>query len=297
MAHLRLVEGAFPQSIELYRRSLDFEDLADTRVDLAVSYLRAKKADESLAEAQRAVAADPQNFRAWQIQGKAYMMLKDYPRAADSLAHANSIHLDMEAVYSLAVCLLQSHQKEKAAAVFQQMIGPAHDRGTLHVLFARAYRDADYLDDAVRELKLALEANPKTPHAHYLLGLVYLLQEEWAPKPEIRQQFLAELELNPRDFLSNYLLGAIGSNEKKYEESDHYLKIATSINPTWPEPWLYMGLNASSQGDNKKAEEYLRQSITLTGNDLGAAATPLREENTDPWKSIVTPDRPQTRGQ
>ncbi len=195
------------------------------------------------------------------------MVKQQYAPAAESLQRSLALHDDLEVAYSLGICWLATHQKEKAVAVFQKMDEEAANRGALHVLIARAYRDAGYLDDAVRELKLALQLNPKTQHAHYLLGLVYLLQEEWAPKPKIREQFNAELKLNPTDFLSTYLLGAMASNEKKFDESDKYLKAATEINPSWSEPWIYLGLNANNRGDTKNAEEYLRKAITLNGPD------------------------------
>jgi hypothetical protein len=39
----------------------------------------------------------------------------------------------------------------------------------------------------------------------------------------------------------------------------------------------------------------MKAAVTMTANDLGAAATPAREEDLDAWKGIATPDRPQTR--
>ncbi len=267
VAHLRLVENVLPAAIDLYKRSLDFEDNPATRVDLAITELRAKRLDDALTELRSAILADANDARAWWVQGNVYMTRGQYGLAADSLQHSIAIRDDLEASYSLGICFLAIHEKEKAAAVFQKMDEEAANRGAMHVLIARAYRDGGYLDDAVRELKKALQLNPQTAHAHYLLGVVYLLQEEWAPKPKIREQFLAELRLNPRDFLSNYLLGAMESNEKNFAESDHYLKIATDIQPDWSEPWLYLGLNANNRGDAKNAEVYLRKAITSNGAD------------------------------
>ncbi|MBZ5664938.1 MAG: tetratricopeptide repeat protein [Acidobacteriia bacterium] len=267
VAHLRLVEDALPAAIDLYKRSLDFEDNPATRVDLAITDLRAKKFDDALTEVRTAILKDAEDSRAWRIQGMAYMSKEQYGPAVDSLQRSLAIRNDLEASYQLGICLLAAHEKEKAAAVFRKMDEEAYDRGALHVLMARAYRDGAYLDDAVRELKTALQLNPNTLHAHYLLGLVYLLQEEWAPKPKIREQFQMELRLNPRDFLSTYLLGAMASNEKNFAESDKYLKAATEIQPEWSEPWLYLGLNANNRGDTKNAEMYLRKAISLNGPD------------------------------
>ncbi len=267
VAHLRLVEDAYPAAIDLYQRSLDFEDNPSTRVDLAITYLNAKRLDDSLAEVKTAILADSGDARPWRVQANVYMTKGQYSLAADSLQRSLAIRDDLEAAYSLGICFLAVHEKEKAAAVFRKMDEEAANRGAMHVLMARAYRDGGYLDDAVRELKTALQLDPRTSHAHYLLGVVYLLQEEWAPKPKIREQFLLELRLNPRDFLSNYLLGAMESNEKHFAESDKYLKTATNIQPNWSEPWLYLGLNANNQGDSKNAEVYLRKAITANGSD------------------------------
>ena len=267
VAHLRLVEEALPAAIDLYQHSLDFEDNPSTRVDLAIADLKAKQLDDSLRETATAIQANSRDARAWRVQANVYMTKGQYALAAESLQRSLALRNDLEAAYSLGICFLAVHDKEKAAAVFRKMDEEAANRGAMHVLMARAYRDGGYLDDAVRELKTALRLDSKTAHAHYLLGVVYLLQEEWAPKPKIREQFLAELQLNPRDFLSNYLLGAMESNEKNFVESDKYLRIATGIQPDWSEPWLYLGLNANNQGDTKNAEIYLRKAMTSNGAD------------------------------
>jgi len=40
----------------------------------------------------------------------------------------------------------------------------------------------------------------------------------------------------------------------------------------------------------------MKPNVVLTGDELGAASTPMREDNTDYWKDIDTPARPQARG-
>jgi len=48
MGQLRLYEGAFTQAGELYRRAIDFEDIPDVHMDLAIAFLRANRLDEAL---------------------------------------------------------------------------------------------------------------------------------------------------------------------------------------------------------------------------------------------------------
>jgi len=269
MAGLRLLQSAFPEAAELYKRSLDFEELPDTHADLAVVYMRAKQPDNALSEAANAIFADSQSARAWHVQGKTLMMKKDYRRATESLARSISIDPDLDAAYALGISFLQLHEKEKAAAVFAQMLDVSGDRAGLHVLFGRAYRDAGLMDDAVREFKRAIAMDAKSSHAHYFLGLAYLIYNEWVPTPEARQEFLDEINLNPQDFSGNYFMGVITSGEKNYTASDAYLRIAAKARPDWPEPWLYLGLNAYGRGENDRAEQLLNKAVELTGNDEG----------------------------
>lgn len=59
MGQLRLLQLAYPQAIELYRSSLDFDDLPDIRVGLAIAELDAKQLDDAIAESKKALTAAP----------------------------------------------------------------------------------------------------------------------------------------------------------------------------------------------------------------------------------------------
>ncbi len=141
------------------------------------------------------------------------------------------------------------------------------DSGSLHVLFGHAYREAEMQDDAIRELRKAIALDTRTPHAHYFLGLALLWKNEWTDTPEIRQEFVTELSNYPRDFLANYFLGYLDSNDPRYDVANVHLKAAAEIGASWPEPWLFLGLNAYAQGDLPRSEAYLRKCIELTGKD------------------------------
>jgi tetratricopeptide (TPR) repeat protein len=296
LAQLRLVEAAFPQAIELYRRSLDFQDLPDTRVDLAITELQANAPNEALAESDKALAVDPNNVRALSVRGRALIVKQEYSKAAESLARSVQLDpaLDVEKSYSLGMCLLQTkdpRDKEKAAAVFDQMVKGAGDSGSLHVLFGRAYRDANDMPTAIREFQRAIALDTRTPHAHYFLGLAQLAVNEWKATPEVRAEFAKELEFYPKDYLSNYLMGFLASGDRDYAVSDRYLKIAAAVNPDWPEPFLYMGLNAYAQGDMKHAEDYFRKAVLLTGTDEARSNYQIRRAYVDLGRILVNSGR------
>ena len=294
MAQLRLLESSYPQAIELYRKSLEFEDIPDTHVDLAIASLQANRIEDALTESGNALAADAKNDRAYSVRGLALMRKQEYAAAAESLSQAAAMNPTVESSYSLAIALLATKDpknKERAALVFRQMVEMAGDTGSLHVLFGRAYRDAELMPDAIGEFQRAIALDPRTPHAHYFLGLARLTLNEWKPTPEATAEIKKELEYYPRDFLANYMVGFLAASERQYEVSDKYLKVAAEINPNWPEPWLYMGLNAYAQGDMKRAEEALRKAIELTGQDESRSNYQIRRAYVDLGRILTNSGR------
>jgi tetratricopeptide (TPR) repeat protein len=296
LGQLRLLESAYPKAIELYRRSLEFEEIPDTRVDLAIAELQGNRLNEAILDSDKALAMDPNDARAYSVRGRALMRQREFHKAADALSRAVQLQPNIETFYSLGICLLatkDAKDKEHAAAVFRQMIELAGDSGSLHVLFGRAYRDAEDMPEAIRELQRAIQLDPKTPHAHYFLGLARLSLNEWKPTPEATSELQKEVEYYPHDFLANYMLGFLASAERQYDVSDRYLKIASEVNPNWPETWLYMGLNAYAQGDMKRAEEMLRKAVTLTGTDESRSNYQIRRAYVDLGRILANSGRTQ----
>jgi tetratricopeptide (TPR) repeat protein len=298
LAQLRLLQTALPQAIDLYRRSLDFEDLPDTHVDLAIAQLQANLYDDAMTESSKALAVDPNNARALTVQSRVWIKRQQYAKAADAITRSIQIdpayQADVETMYSLGMCYLQTkdpNDKPKAAAVFEKMVRAQGDSGSLHVLFGRAYRDANDMPAAIREFERAIALDPRTQHAHYFLGLARLAVNEWKATPEVRSEFAKELELYPHDYLANYLVGFLASGDRDYAVSDRYLKIAAAADPVAPEPWLYMGLNAYAQSDMPHAEEYLRKAVALTGSDESRSNYQIRRAYVDLGRILVNSGR------
>jgi tetratricopeptide (TPR) repeat protein len=296
LGQLRLIEGAFPQASEIYRRSLDFEDVPDTSVDLAIAELEGNRPTEAITEAEKALAKDPNNVRALKVEGLALVKKQEFARAAAMLSRAVDLDgtADLETEYSLGMCYLQSGdaaEKQKADAVFARMVRTEGDSGSLHVLFGRAYRDGGEMPKAAGEFRRAIALDPRTPHAHYFLGLVQLAINEWKATPEVRAEFTKELEIYPKDYLANYLMGFLASGDRDYVVSDRYLRTAASLNPDAPEPWLYLGLNAYAREDTKAAEEYFRKAVVLTGSDESRSNYQIRRAYVDLGRILLNSGR------
>jgi tetratricopeptide (TPR) repeat protein len=263
MAKLRLDDKAYEEAIKLCGESLKFEDTAETRVEIAIASLYAKKLPEAVRQASSATELDPQNTLAWTIKGEALLRTKSYAEAVSALRQAIELKSDAEALYALGVAQLGLGDKEAAAERFSQFLNLVGDYGWSRVLIGRAYQGQLQLSEAETEFRTAVRLDPRTPNAHYFWALILLKENEWSPTPEVFSHLQNELRLNPRHFEANYMLGSLASHARNYKESDQYLLLASEVKPSVPETWVLLGLNAQNHRTNRVAESYFRKAIEL----------------------------------
>lgn len=284
IASVRVIESEDSQAVELYRRSLQYEDIPSTYAAMAFAATQAGELDEAIQFARQALAGDPGNLRAERILASALDQKGDYAAAVEPFTKIAQAEPTVDDLYPLAECLLQTRTPEnkvRAAAVFEQMKKIAGDSGSLHVLFGRAYRDGDYMQDAIREFDRAIALDPHTPHAHYFLGLAQLVLSDWKPTPGAEAALKTEAEYYPNDYLANFMLGFLTSEEHQYDESNRSLLAASKLSPTSPDPYLYLGLNAFSVGKMDVAEQMLRKAVEFTGKDESRANYQIRRAYVD----------------
>lgn len=296
MGRMRLLESVPAQSVELYKTSLQFEATPTGYAELARACLMANQPDNAIAYARRALAAQPGNVGVYLTLGRAYSDKRQYTQAAAALNHAEQLQPSIETLYSLAIAWLSlgnAHGKAEAQSVFARMRAMAGESGSLHVLIGRAYRDAGMMPDAIAQFQRAIDVDTTTPHAHYFLGLAKLSLNEWHSTPEVLAQMQDEVRYHPDDFLANYMLGFLASSQRQYALADKYLKKATTLNTTWPEPYLYLGLNAFAQGDNATAKTMLLQAVKLTGTDESRSNYEIRRAYVDLARIFSMEHNPQ----
>jgi tetratricopeptide (TPR) repeat protein len=267
MAKVRLDKRAFDEAAELCRKSLEFEDSPETRVELAIVSLYAKRPVDAVEQASLAAEKEPRNALAWHIKGEALLLQEDYAGAAASLGRSVELKQDAESIYALGITYLGVGEKQKAADSFSQMLALVGDSGWSRVLVGRAYQQQKLLQEAGAEYQNALALDPRTPTAHYYWAVTLLQADAWSPTPEVRWHLMEELKRNPRHLLANYLLGYFASTERNFDESDRYLQRAVEIEPSLPESWMFLGLNAQGRNSSRAAESYFRKAIALAAKD------------------------------
>jgi len=264
MARIRLDAKSYDEAANLCASSLEFEDTAETRIELAIADLYAKKLADAVKQATMATEMDPQNALAWTIKGETLLKNQDYAGAAAALQRSIDLKEDVQAVYSLGAAQLELGDKGKAADNFNKMLAILGDSGWSRVLVGRAYLQQNLSQLAINEFQKALRIDPRTPDANYFWGRTLLQSNSWLPTPDVVSHLQEELKINPRHFLSNYLLGIFARMDRNIVESDRYFRIAAELNPSLPEIWMYLGLNAIDGNKNRLAEAYLQKAVTLT---------------------------------
>ncbi|MBZ5527353.1 MAG: tetratricopeptide repeat protein [Acidobacteriia bacterium] len=270
IASIRLNEKAYEEAAQLCRESMEYEDTAETRVELAIIGFKTKKTKEALKQAAAAIEKDPRNALAWNIKGEALLQNKDYGGGAEALERSLELHRDAESHYALGIAYAGLGEQQKAAESFRQMLELTGEHGWSRVLLGRAYQERQLNEEAEREFRTALRLDPGTPNANYFWAITLLQANEWNPTEEGKAHLREELRLNPRHFLATYLLGFFATNEKNFAEAEKYLHLAAELNPSLPDVWLYLGLSAQGRGDGASAQADFRKAIALAARSGGA---------------------------
>jgi tetratricopeptide (TPR) repeat protein len=110
-AELQMAQSQAAQSVETYRRSLDFENVPGTHLDLALAYLRADHPDQALSQATDVLVADPQNALAWRVQGQVWMWKGNYRQAVESLRKSAALRPAAETTRLLRLALAKARNR------------------------------------------------------------------------------------------------------------------------------------------------------------------------------------------
>ena len=107
------------------------------------------------------------------------------------------------------------------------------------------------LDKALDAFKKAAETSPKTPAAHYWVGMTYFYKKE---NERAIAKFKKVLELDPKNYRSFWMIGKILSFDKtKLDEALKYLNQAIAINPEFADAHFDIGRIYLVRGDAKRA--------------------------------------------
>ena len=171
---------------------------------------------------------------------------------------------DPELAFLLGSAYLKLRKLDAAERLFAE-VRKAHPGPPTDVLLGRAYRDAAQYDRARAVLRRAVKTDPKVRRAHYYLGTTAILAEGLFGLEEAIREFKAELQLSPREVLTNLRLGMALVEARRPAEAIPYLEIVRKSEPPPPEAFYYLGRSYLAQNRASEAVEAFRQALSLVG--------------------------------
>jgi len=141
----------------------------------------------------------------------------------------------------------------------------AANRARIHTELGMAYYGNNQNSVALEEFKEALAADPNYVPAHSQIGLVYMALNE---DKLAQQSFERALKIDPSDSSANNNYGMFLCQRKRDKEAYKYFMTALK-NPLYSTPenaYTNAGICAWLQGDDAKAEDWLRKALALQPN-------------------------------
>jgi tetratricopeptide (TPR) repeat protein len=259
----------FDTADPLFEEALGFSagDL-DLKLDYAKACFDADKLIKarSLAEA---VAGSPSANRAAArlLLGRVLFHLGEFEPARQQLEKVFAEKPEFNVGYLLAKTYLLLHQDQTARDLLQGMAENFGDTAENHVFFGRAYSETDHAGEAIAEFRRAMAKDGHAADAHYYLGLAYLGHNESAGYAQAIPEFRSELQLNPNDFRSHYMLGYIALKQRDLPGAERELSSALAAAPRDLQSLLQLAEVYAATNRLPEAEKTLRTAISIAADN------------------------------
>ena len=239
-------------------------DSAQANLDYAAFRLQQENPKGAQVLAENAVRLAPSNAQAQYLLGSAMFQQQNYQGAKEHLEKAVVADPKFEVGYLLGMTYVKLNDLNRATLLFNEMVAGLGDSAEIHVLFGRAYREGDFLDQAISELKKAITKENKIKVAHYLLAMAYLERDGDSGFAEAVPELESELKVNPDDVRTHYMLGYIALKRRDVKVAEEELVKAAKLDSENPDPLVSLGQLYFDAGRLAEAEKTFRRAILVT---------------------------------
>lgn len=118
----------------------------------------------------------------------------------------------------------------------------------VHLLNAEALELQGKWDEAATEYRRIIDLNPMLPGVHARLGRALLAKPQPSPEAvaQAKRNFEQELEINPRDANSEYVLGELARTDNDFPTAIRHYTRATTLDTDFAEAYLGLGMSLNS---------------------------------------------------
>jgi tetratricopeptide (TPR) repeat protein len=232
-------------------------------------YYQQRNMSASEAAYAKAVAQDPTDLEAMQMQGLALYSLGRPGEAIPLLekAHVAVPSANVDPNYVLGVCYIAVRRYDDARHAFAAQYGFPPDSAPAYLLAARLLLRQENPATAEGYARKALALQPNLPRAHLLLGEVALARAQF---PEAIAEFKLECDLNPLDGSIYDRLGDAYVRSGDDEKAIEALSRAVLLEPNASGPYILLGKVMLNQQNYLLAALYLERARSMDPNNYMA---------------------------
>ena len=275
-AHLGLLEARqehYTEAIASYRKAMALDPaMPRLRFNLGLAYFKAGEYKDALQQFNPLLKTEPPDSDEAQrltiLIGMSHYGLAEFTAANPYLKQATDRDAqNLPLLLTLAHSCLLSNQYQCVLDAFHRIISLNPQSAEAHMLAGEALDEMKEPVDATRELRAAVEADPKEPSVHF--GLGYLLWTQGQTE-EAAREFQAELNNDSQHTLSMLYLADSQIQMNRLEDARPLLEKVVRIDPANPMGHLDLGVVYTEAGRNLDALRELKKAAALDPKDVKA---------------------------
>lgn len=263
--------GKIDAAIEILNTALRFKSGdADTNYLLGQAYYQKSsypRAVEHLSLAVGQLSKTSQHYRQGvRMLGLSHYLMGHIKDAVPYLEQVGRWAPDsVEIAYVLGLSYIQNHDPEKAREAFARMFKVPVDSAAAYLINAQMMVRQQFEEFAEKELRKALELDPKLPQANFLLGELAIYRADIPLGIELLQK---EIAINPAFAMAYYRLGEAYTRQLKWDNAIAPLQKSIWLNPYFSGPYIVLGKVYLKKADLSNAESILRRALQMDPNNF-----------------------------
>ncbi len=163
--------------------------------------------------------------------------------------------------------LLRANSNEQALQKFKQSLALYDGYAEVHQALGTTYEKLGNHDDAIKELKRALELKPELDGAWLALAGFYQLRGDLQESVNTYAEFLSRFPASPNTAKVNMILGVLYAKLGRNDDAINELKHSIELNPNQSSAWVSLGGVYQGKGDLNNAIDTYQQFLTRFPKD------------------------------
>jgi tetratricopeptide (TPR) repeat protein len=204
-------------------------DVAGVRLNIGLTYYSEGDYEAAAAAFESVIRDDSSSTQAHYLLGMCDFFRGRYADTIGQLEPLwNTQSRNLGYLYVLAVAADEAGRRQTEERAAGQLAEVGENTPMLHLLIGKADLQRQRNDEALNELKLAAQRDPKLPFVHFYLGVVYRRQNRLA---EAKAEFLEDLKIDPQIAYTYDELGSVCAYLQQSSEAETNYRKALQINP------------------------------------------------------------------